>query len=812
MRHLSITWLQGIGHDVRFAARTAAKDRSLTGVAVGTLALSIGLNATLFTIVSGMDNVPPVAHPERLVSIGSVDGAGNPLSVSYRDFADWAATASSFDAVVATASAAVNLSDRDRPVERLAAAYVSAGTFAIVGERPILGRDLRPDDNRPGAAPVAILAASVWKNRYGGDGAIVGRTVTVNGVATTIVGVMRDGFRFPMVHDLWQPLAAMPGVTDGPRDARTLNVAARLVAGTTLAAARHEMDAIAARLARQYPATNANVGAVLEPYGGTLNLVNPWTAMLIAVSIVLLIACANIANLLISRAAGRSREIAIRSSLGATRWRLVRQLLVESLLVAAAGGGAGVFVAIAGVRLWVASMPAANWPYWYHFQVDGHVLAYIVAVAAGAALVFGLGPALYLSNRNPAAPLTVRANVTAGAEAAQRWSDVLLAAQFALTLALLAGAGLLARTLIAVYRADAGVETQHVLLAGIELPPPKYAAPAGRLLLYTALEARISEIPGVDAAALASGAPFYSASIWSVSIDGTAASDRIAAATTSYVAIGARYFDTLRLRPVRGRVFSDRDGMPGFDSAIVNELFATKYLPGVDAVGRRIRLVDPNNPEPSPRWLTIVGVTPTVRQHYAEKIDPVVYVPYRSSPAAAMVLLTRAAGDPVALTPALREQLRQLDPELPLVDVRTLTSLVDGTRFGNKVFAALFSLAAGLGLLLAAIGLYAVTAYAIARRTAEIGIRMALGARAPQVVWLFVARTVAPLALGFIAGLAGAYGVGQFVSSMPIGTSPHDPATFVATSLTLVAVVLVAAVMPARRAARIDPAIALRYE
>ena len=810
MRNMS--WLDGVNGDLRFAARTALRDRAFTAVAVGTLALTIGLNATLFAIVSGMDNVPPVEHPERLVSIGSIDDAGRPLSVSYRDFADWSATASSFDAVVATATAAVNLSDRNRPVERLAAAYVSSGTFAMVGERPILGRDFRPDEDRPGAAPVAIVAASVWKKRYGGDAAIVGRTVAVNGVATTIVGVMRDGFRFPMVHDLWQPLAAMPGLTSGSRDVRALSVTGRLVAGTTLAAARREMDAITARLAREYPATNAHVGAVLEPYGGSFSLENPWTAMLIAVSLVLLIACANIANLLIARAASRSREIAIRSSLGATRWRLVRQLLVESLLVAAAGGGAGVFVAIAGVRLWLASLPAADWPYWYHFEVDRHVLAYVVGVAVGAAMTFGVGPALYLARRDPAASLNVRTNMTAGGAAAQRWPHVLLAGQFALTLALLAGAGLLARTLIAVYGADARVETRHVLLSGIELPPPTYAELARRLLLYTALEERVRNIPGVDAAALASGAPFYTAPVWSVSIHGTAPSEAAAAPTASYVAIGAQYFDTLHLRPVRGRVFADRDGMPGFDTAIVNELFAARYLPGVDAVGRRIRLVDPNQPDPSPRWLTIVGVTPTVRQHYAEKIDPVVYVPYRSNPSASMVLLTRAAGDPAALTPALREQLRQLDPELPLVDVRTLTSLVDGTRFANEVFAALFSMAAGLGLLLAAIGLYAATAYAIARRTTEIGIRMALGAPASQVVWLFVARTFAPLATGFIVGLAGAYGVGQFVSSMLIGTSPHDPSTLVATGLTLVAVVLAAAFLPARRAARIDPAIALRYE
>ena len=802
------SWFDGVGADLRFAARTALKDRAFTAVAVGTLGLSIGLNATLFTIVSGMDNVPAVDHPERLVSIGSVDGAGRSLSVSYLDFVDWAATASSFDTVVATATVSMNLNDCDRPVERVAGAYISSGTFAIVGERPILGRDFRPDDDRPGAASVAIVAASVGKNRYGGDPAIVGRTVAVNGVATTIVGVMRDGFRFPMVHDLWQPLAAMPGLTTGPRDARTLTVAARLRPTTALAAARHEMDAIAARLARQYAATNARVGTVVEPYGGSFSLVNPWNAMLIAVSIVLLIACANIANLLISRAASRSREIAIRSSLGASRWRLVRQLLIESLLLAAAGGAAGALVAVAGVRVWLASMPAAEWPYWWHFEVDRYVLAYIVEVAVGAALIFGSGPALYLANRDPAAHLRDRTHLTAGTATTQRWSDMLLTGQFALTLALLAGAGLLARTLIAVYRADARVETKHVLLSGIALPPPNYASPARRVLLYATLEERVRTMPGVDAAALASGAPFYSASVWSVSIDGVAASDRVA----SYVAIGAQYFKTLRLQPLRGRVFTDRDGTPGFDAVIVNELFATRYLPGVDAVGRRIRLLDPNNPEPLPRWLTIVGVTPTVRQHYAEKIDPVVYVPYRANPTAAMVLLTRAAGDPAALTPALREQLRQLDPELPLVDVRTLTSLVDGTRFGNKIFAALFSLAAVLGLLLAAIGLHAVTVYAIARRTAEIGVRMALGARASQVVWLFVARTIGPLVVGVLAGLAGAYGVGQFVSGMLIGTSPQDPATLAAMSLTLVAVVLAAAFLPARRAARVDPAIALRCE
>jgi putative ABC transport system permease protein len=808
MRHV----LQDLGHDVRFAVRAARKDPWFTAVAAGTLALSIGLNATLFTIVSGMRNTPPVAEPERIVSIGSIDGAGRRLGVSHADFVDWQTAAKSFDAIAAVGTAALTLTDRDRAADRVAGAYISAGTFALVGERPILGRDFRADDDRIGAEPVAIVGASLWKNRYGGDPGIVGRVLTINGSAATVIGVMREGFRFPLVHDVWQPLAAMPGLPAAGRDVRQLRVAGRLAPRAGIASARNEIGAITARLAQTFPLTNANVNATIEPFEGGFDLTNPWNAMLAAVTIVLLIACANIANLLLARAAHRSREIAIRASLGATRWRIVRQLLVESLLLALYGGGLGVLVAIAGVRLWVASMPAANWPYWYHFAVDRHVLAYIVEVATATALLFGVGPAVYLSKRDPAAHLHDRSHGAAGAPIVRRWSEALLAGQFAMTLALLAGAGLLARTLVAVYRADAIVETGPVLLAGVDLPPQRFATPSQRIALYEDLEARAAALPSVDAAALASGAPFYTAPVWSVTVDGRAATDPVATPTASYVAVGAHYFETLGLKPVRGRAFSDRDGTPGYDAAIVNQLFASRYLHGVDPVGRRLRLADPNRPDPSPRWLTIVGVTPTVRQHYAEEIDPVVYVPYRSNPPAGMVLMTRAAGDPAALAPALREQLRRMDADLPLLDIRTLSSLVAGTRFANQVFATLFTLAAALALLLAAVGLHAVTAYAIARRTSEIGIRIALGARSSQVVWLFVARTFAPLACGCAAGIAGAYGVGRFVSGMLIGTSPGDPATLATMSLTLIAVVLVASFVPARRAARIDPASALRDE
>jgi putative ABC transport system permease protein len=371
---------------------------------------------------------------------------------------------------------------------------------------------------------------------------------------------------------------------------------------------------------------------------------------------------------------------------------------------------------------------------------------------------------------------------------------------------------LLARTLLAVYRADSIVDTSPVTLAGLDLPPQKYATPAQRIALYSQLEARITAVPSVEAAAVASGAPFYNAPVRSVTLQGQPASHTPASQITSYVLIGSRYFDTLGLRLLRGRAFTDLDGTAGHQTAIVNQLFASKYLPGIDPIGRRIRLADPNRPDPDAPWLLIVGVSPTVREHYAQEFDPVVYAPYRLNPLTGMVLLTRASSDATALAATLREQFRQLDPDLPLLEIRPLNWLLSGTRFANQVAATLFGIAAGLGLLLAAVGLHAIIGYEIGQRTQEIGVRMALGAQPRHVVWLFVRRVLGPLAWGLAIGLAGALGVGRFVRGMLIQTSPNDPLTLVSISIVLMLVALSAAFRPAHRATRLDPISALRYE
>jgi putative ABC transport system permease protein len=805
--------LRDVSHDLRFACRQLAKNPSFTLVAVVTLGLSIGFNTTLFTIVDGMaGGSPRIDLAKHVVAIDSLDPAGRTIGVSYPDFQDWLRVSRSFEGLAAHSVAPMNLTDTGLAAARVAGVYVSSPTFSLLRERPILGRDFGPDDDRAGGERVAIIAASLWKSRYNGDPAIIGRKITVNGAVVTVVGVMREGFRFPLVHDLWQPLASLPGLEGQARDSRGLRVFGRLASGVGLPQARAELTSIMSALSKTYPTTNANVRPKVEPFAGGFDLTNPWNAMLIAVGIVLLIACANIANLLLARATYRSNEIAIRTSLGASRWRIVRQLVIESGVLAVVAGMASVGVAVFGVRLWLASMPVADWPYWYDFTINTRVLSYLVGISLGSVLLFGVGPAWYISGCYPGEHLKDAAQRTTSGRRTRRWSNVLLGTQLALTLSLLAGAGLLARTLIAVYRADSIVDTSKVVLAGLGLPPQKYATPEQRIALYSHFEERISAVPSVEAATLASGAPFYNAPVRSVTLQGQAGTPATVSANTSYVLIGPRYFDTLGLRLIRGRAFTDLDGTPGHETVIVNQLFVSKFLPGIDPMGQRIRLIDPNKPDPDAPWLTIVGVSPSVREHYAQEFDPVVYVSYRLNPLAEMVLMTRATVDAAALTPTLREQFRQLDPDLPLLDIRPLDWLLSGTRFANQVFATLFGVAAGLGVLLAAIGLHAIIAHDVGRRTQEIGIRMALGAQPPQVAWLFVRRVLGPLAWGLAIGLGAAFGVGRFVRAMLIQTSPNDPLTLVTMSIVLILVALISASRPARSAARLDPARALRYE
>jgi len=816
-------WASGIGQDVRFAARLLLKDRWFTLATVVALALGIGINSTMFTIVNAMIRGLPVDKPERVMSINSRDGAGRQLGVSYLDFLDWRAATKAFSGLAAFSQTTTTLGDHGRAAEHASAAYLSANTFQLLGEKPMLGRDFLPEDDQPGAPAVVIVGSPVWKTRYNADPTLIGRTIRINGVPSSVIGVMPDGFRFPVVSDVWQPLGRLPGLTNQRRDTRVLQVFGTLTDRSTSAQARSEVDTIAARLSRDHPDTNGNIGAVVARFPPHFAPDPILVALMGAVGFVLLVACANVANLLLARSAGRSREISVRVSLGATRWRIVRQLLVESGLLAAIAGTLGFGFSLAGVWLFSRAVAGITFPYYIQWTIDGRVLWFVAEVCLGTGLLFGLLPALHVSKTAANRCLKEGGPTTTSGMGGRRWTTGILITELALTLVLLAGAGLMMRSFLAVYRADLVVDAAHVVLMPLTLPSQTYQTPEQRIGFYQRLEERVDAIRGVSSAAFANVVPFAGGPSRLLSIDGRPPVTGEPQPAVSYVTIRGRYFETLGLRLLRGRTFIDTDAVPGHESVIVNQRFVTMFFPNEDPIGRRIRLTTTaqdirreapalNTPVSVPSaWATIVGISPTVRQQYFQEIDPVVYVPHRAD-AAGITLIVRARSSPGAITPLIRAGAYALDPDVSLNAIRPLEELMTQSRWGHRVFGGMLTIFAFVSLALAAVGLYAVTAYSVVQRTQEIGVRMALGAQPAAVVWLFVKRTMRPLGIGLGIGVAGALGVGRLLQSFLIQTSPTDPMTLVGIAVLLTAVSSAACFVPARRATRLDPVRALRYE
>jgi predicted permease len=809
--------------DVRFACRLLVKDRWFTLVIVVALALGIGVTSTMFTIVHAMVRGLPIDDRERIVSINARDAAGRQLGASYLDFEDWRAAAKTFSGLAAFSLATATLGDDGRAGERAAAGYVSANTFQLLGVTPILGRGFLPQDDRPGAPAVVVLGHSIWTARYNADPTVIGRTVRVNGVPAIAIGVMPDGFRFPFTSDVWQPLARLQGLASQPRDARVLQVFGKLADRTTRAQAQSEVAAIAARLAREHPDTNGNLPPLVARFPPHFAPDPILAALMTAVGFVLLVACANVANLLLARSAGRSSEMAIRVSLGASRWRIARQLLVESALLAAVAGALGFGFSIAGVRLFATAVAGISFPYYIQWTADRQVLWFVAEVCLGTMLLFGLLPAVHVSKTEASRSRHEEARMTSSRSAGRRWTTGLLVAELALTLILLAGAGLMMRSFLAVYRADLAVDATHVVLMPLTLPAERYQSPEQRAEFYQRLAERVDVIRGVSSSAFANVVPFAGGPMRQLSIDGRPSSPGEPQPMVSYVTIRGRYFETLGLRLLRGRSFIETDGEPGHESAIVNQRFVTMFFPNDDPIGRRIRLsaTAPDVRREAPTaitpvnvpavWATIVGVSPTVRQQYFQEIDPVVYVPNRAD-AAGITLMVRGPSASGAMTPSIRAAVYAVDPEIAVNAIRPLDEFMTQSRWGHRVFGGMLTVFAFVALAVAAIGLYAVTAHAVVQRTREIGVRMALGAQTSEVVWLFVRRTMLPLGIGLGAGLVGALGVGRLLRSFLIDTSPTDPMTLVGITVLLTIVSAAACFFPARRATRLDPVAALRYE
>lgn len=810
-------WFQDIGQDLRFAVRLLLKERGFTAAAVIALALGIGANTAVFTLVNAITwRGLPVDEPHRIVTVYAVDQNGRQLGASFPEFKDWLGASQTFDGLAATSRAIVNIGDADRAPDRIEASYLSWNAFRLLGKRPVLGRDFIEEDDRTGAPSVIILGYHVWRDRYGSDANILGRVIGVGGRPATVIGVMAEGFQFPVMADAWQPLALAPGLQPERRDARGLRVFGKLAQSAGMSRAAAEVNGIASRLAVEYPATNASIRAGVEPFTGTASE-GFLIAMYAAVAFVLLIACANVASLLIARAARRAREMALRSALGASRWRVTRQLLVESLLMAVMAAALGLLFARLGLRVFVGDTDPTAIAYWVRWTMDGRVYVFLAVTALATFVLFGVVPALQLSRGQSADTLKEGGRTSTSGAGSRRTTTVLLVAELALTLILLVGASLMTRSLLAMQERDMVIDASHLLTAGVTPSTQTYPTPEQRAQFVARLEDRLRAIPILASVTLTSNLPFMGAPSRRLAIAGQDERPVAQQPIVSVVTIGSGYFETLGLSMVLGRSFTATDGTAGHDTVVVNRALASRFVANQDPIGRRIRLTNPTASAGTASWAIIVGVAPTVRQQPQQQlVESVAYVPMaaalRSELPANIALIVRTDVEPAALAGTLREELRHLDPDLAVSRILPLEHYVRQSRWTHRTFSRIFGVFAGVALMLSAVGLYAVTAYAVGQRTQEIGVRMALGAQRTDVMWLFGRQTAVRLIVGLGIGLGGAVGVGTLLRGLLVQTSPTDPAMLLSAAVVLVLAAVVATLIPVRRAMRVDPITALRHD
>jgi predicted permease len=810
--------VRGLTQDMVYAVRAMRRQPGIALTIVITLALGIAVNMTAFTIVNGAALRPvPFQDAEELVQLNVrnvTDAASQDSELSYRELQEWRAATQTLEYIVGTEERGVDISGDERPARRVAAAFVSWDAFSMLAQPPVAGRDFQESDDRAGAAPVVIIGWSLWQARYGGDQAIVGRTIRVNGVPSTIVGVMPEHFGFPYRVEFWLPLVALPESDRASRNARVIDAFGRLRPGATIEQATAELSGIASSLAERFPDTNRSIAPFITPFGIASQFVAVLLALLGAVGFVLLIACANVANLLLARVADRARDVTLRLALGASRWRIVRQLLVESLLLAAVGSVCGLALSYPGIALFT-NAAIEETPSTMQFPMDGAVFAYLVSLCVGSAVVCSVIPAWTAARTSLATSLNDGGRSSAGSRHRRRWTGAFVVAQVTLALVLLSGAMLMIKNLVGLMRTDVGIETSGLSQMAITLGQ-RHDTPERRLLFIGQLNERLVARQGVEAA-LVSHAPLGGALVRRLRVDGQAATDLEALPLVSVLGIGERYFDVVGAPLVTGRSLAADELRRAGDNVVVNERFARMHFRDESAIGQRIVLVEPaalaaEGADAS--WLTIVGVVGNVRQRWlpSGEFDPVVYTPFARDPPQTIEVLARSASGPAAAASFVGDQVRALEPDLPLLPVITTDQFLSRLLWAQQLFGSMFTVFASIAVLLATCGLYAVTAYAVSRRTREIGVRIALGADARS-VWLAVAgTTLRQLAIGLVLGTAGAVAVATVLPAILVGTGSSNFLAIAGVAVVLVTAGLVASAVPARRAMRLDPTTALQAE
>ncbi len=816
--------------DLRFAVRLIVKERWFSAVAVVALALGTGLNATVFTLVNAvLIRGLPFKNSQDLYMVAwqPKRGQGRP-GLSYTELKEWREQTNAFGGLGGWSNSSMNISDDRGLPEQARGAYLTANTFSILGQQPLLGRDFGLADEQRGRDLAAIIGYRIWKNRYGADPNIAGKLTRINGQPAVIVGVMPEGMQFPQNADVWAVF--VPTQAQERRTFRTLNVFGRVRHGVSRKEAQTEVSGIAARLIAQHPQDYQELsGAVLETFnerfnGGPIRAV--FLAMMGAVAFVLLIACANVANLQLSRSAARAREIAVRIAMGATRWRVVRQLLIESVLLGVIGGLLGLGLAYVGVRAFDAAVVDTGKPYWIVFAMDYTVFGFLAAICVLTGVLFGIAPALHVSRTNVNDVLKEGGRGNAGGGRTRWLTSTMVVVEVALTLVLLVGAGLMVRSFLNLYRMDIGIKTERLMTMMLQLSGDKYQKPEARRAFFERLQPRLAGIPGIEAAAITTGAPPFGAGPRRLEVDGRPAPKYDDAPQVGAVTISPSFFDVVGVSVVRGRGLTDADGATGAENVLINERMAAQHFKGEDPIGKRIRFMQPPQPpgqqppagQPAPQpavWRTIVGIVPTIRHGSPEDAEPpsVVYTMYRQDPPGFAWVMVRSAVPPSSMMDAVRRAVSSVDPDQPVYNLRTLDQMLQQAMWPYRVFGSLFAIFALIGLLLSAVGLYAVVAYSVTQRTQEIGVRMALGAQGPQVTWMILKRGLFQLALGLAIGLFGGYFAAKALpSQILVQTKSTDPGTFVAIAVLLSVVAITACIVPARRAMRVDPLVALRAE
>jgi putative ABC transport system permease protein len=809
--------------DLRFAVRLLVKDRWFTAMAAVVLALGIGANNAVFTIVNAvLLRSLPFSNADQLMFVATRDNRGRDMGVSVKDFNDWQSSARTFSHMSFVFSGSFNVGEEGRIPEQYFGSYVSANFFKMLEVSPVLGRDFSSDEDRPGSAAVVLISGNVWKQRYGGDPSVVGRTIRLNSLTSTIIGVMPEGMRFPNEADVWMPVGTLPpAIMDAPRQARGYFAIARLADGVSVEQARTELTNIGAKLATEYPDTNKDVAPSAVPFaervvGSQLRLL--FWSLMGAVGFVLLVACSNVANLLLSRAAHRSNEVSVRVAMGARRWDVVRQLLIEAILLSLVAGIFGLILSVGGIRWFDSETQNVGKPYWMVFTMDWRTFTFFLGVCLLTGIIFGLAPALHVSKTNVFETLKEGGRSGSGGVRARQWSTGLVVAQLALTLVLLAGAGFMMRSFLTMYGMDIGIDTSRLVSMNMILSARKYPNLEDRAAFLRRVDEQFATIENIGAASTTTNPPFSGGPARQIEIDGRANQPGQRSPTVTTLSIGARYFDTIGIKPVQGRVLTDADQEPGAHNVVVNQRLVAMHFSGENPIGKQIRLTDDAPGATQAPWLTVIGVVSNVRQrnnNQEREPDPIAYIPHvlNTTMARAATVIARSRNANTAqAAQSLREAMRLIDPDLALFNPRTVDEILAQQRWLLRLFSVMFGTFAVIALVLAAVGLYAVTSYSVTQYTRDIGVRMVLGAQPGQVLWLFLRRAFVQLGIGLTIGIAGAFGVGKLLQSFLVQTSARDPVTLVSIAALLIVVALMACLWPARHATRLDPLVALRHE